>query len=179
MRTLAFTILCLFANITLAQSIFEKLDRFYVGANLTAIDGNMKNTDGVSAHFVTLELNGGFKQDPWWLGAEARVGLGINEQTIFNPNTGSGQPATLDVRVDNHASIYWRPETANPVAKLYGLVGATSMTVDSESRSGASYGGGVGFKAWENWNINVEYRLLFKDDNDDFNAFSFGVDYRF
>lgn len=185
MRILVLIALVLTSNTALAQSIFQKLDRFYVGTTLTAIDGNMKNTDGVSAHFFTLEFNGGYKHSSW-LGAEARVGLGITKETIPNPDYDPvpppgtpAQPATVDVKVDHHASIYWRPETANPTAKLYGLLGATTMSVNSNSRSGLSYGGGIGFKMYDHWNFNVEYRMLFSDENDDFNAFSAGVDYRF
>ncbi len=176
MRILALATLVLLANSVVAESVFEKLERFYVGGGMNVVSANTTDVSGNDLNFSTLELHGGYKYNGF-LGAEARVGFGLTDENFNNGTT------IAETSLDYHASVYWRPETVNEIAKLYGLFGFSTVSISSDDESnsegGLSYGGGVGFVFAEDWNLNFEYRLLLDNDTDEFSAFSANVDYRF
>ncbi|WP_086933727.1 porin family protein [Agarilytica rhodophyticola] len=180
MRFLTLASLILLANSAAAESIFEKLDRFYVGGGVSFIDANTSDASGNDLNFTTLDLVGGYKYNGF-LGVDARIGLGISDET----STIAGNE--IETSTDYYASIYWRPETVNDRAKIYGLFGFSTISVsvdsaagdNSNSESGLSYGGGVGFVIEESWNLNFEYRMILDDDDNEFSTVSANVDYRF
>lgn len=180
MRFLTLASLILLANSAVAESIFEKLDKFHVGGGVSFIDANTSDASGNDLNFTTLDIVGGYKFNGF-LGIDARIGLGLSDES----STIAG--SEVKTSTDYYASLYWRPETANDIAKIYGLLGFSTISgsVDtatgdnSNTESGLSYGGGVGFVLQESWNLNFEYRLILDDDNNEFSAVSANVDYRF
>ncbi len=177
MRFLISLALVMLANTALAQSVFDRLDKFYVGGGLTYIDANTVASDGESGELTSAELIGGYKYNGY-LGAEIRLGTGMRSESF---------ESGVDSSIEYYASTYWRPETANEVAKIYGLIGFTTISVKaagggtstSTTTSGISYGGGVGFTFDERWNLNLEYRSIVDSSDAELNAFAINVDYRF
>ena len=182
MRFLISLALVMLANTALAQSVFDRLDKFYVGGGLTYIDANAAAADGESGEFTSTELIGGYKYSGY-LGGEIRLGTGLRSESFVDRTNSQ----VFDGSIGYYGSVYWRPETANEVAKIYGLIGYTSISVDrqysssssSSSESGLSYGGGVGFTFDERWNLNFEYRTIIDTSTAEFTAVAANVDYRF
>lgn len=162
----------------------DNLRGYYAGANLGFVDANTLDASGNATQFSALEFHGGYKYNSW-LGGEARVGFGMSGESYSN-NNGS-QITEIDLSLDHYESIYYRAESANTVAKLYGLVGFSNvqatMEEDGESTSssdsGLSYGFGVGFVMNEKSNLNFEYRQLLNSGDNEFSIVSLGFDYRF
>lgn len=180
MRIMALATLIFLANSVMAESVFEKLDRFYVGGGVNFVSANTSDSNGDDLNFTTVELHGGYKYNGF-LGGEARLGFGITDEEFDNGTI------SAETNIQYHASLYWRPETVNEIAKLYGLLGFSTISVSADngttdetnSEGGLSYGGGVGFVFQEDWNLNFEYRLILDKENNEFSAFSANVDYRF
>lgn len=176
MRSIILASLLFFANASSAQSIFEKLNKAYVGGGFARVDSNFTEfSPGEKNNLVfnSLELLGGYKYSGY-LSGELRAGFGLSDATLAGD---------MVAELDNYFSLYWRPETANEVAKLYGLLGYSSVSTtvgsSSSSDSGLSYGAGVGFVMFTDWNLNFEYRNLIDNDNDNFTALGVNIDYRF
>ncbi len=177
MRFLISMALVLLANTAIAQSVFDRLDKFYVGGGLTYIDANAQAADGESGEFTSAELIGGYKYNGY-LGAELRFGKGLRSESFS---------AGIESSIEYYGSAHWRPETANEIAKIYGLIGYTSVSIEADrgsstsstSESGISYGGGIGFTFDERWNLNFEYRTIIDTSALELNAFVVNVDYRF
>lgn len=100
------------------------------------------------------------------------VSTGVNEESLFE-----------EININHYESIYYRAESANEIAKLYGLLGFTSLSTDIEggtdSNSGFSYGYGISFITGKHMNLNIEYRSLINNDDLDIETYSLGLDYRF
>ncbi|WP_370980513.1 porin family protein [Agaribacterium sp. ZY112] len=152
---------------------------FYAGGAFSMADTGLDDANGSDLDFTMLEISGGYKYNSW-LGVEARIGTGVN----------GNEDSNYDYSIGHYESIYWRPETQNEIAKLYGLLGYTNLSLDAENRltgesvdsqsySGLSLGAGVGFAVGERSNVNLEYKNIVKDDDIDFRGFSIGYDYRF
>lgn len=136
---------------------------FYLGGGVAQI----KASD-ISKDWNVVELMGGYKHNSF-VGGELRLGA-------------AGQS---DPNITAYSSAYYRVESANNVGKTYLLAGYTfgsmSGTADDDNFSGFSYGAGVGFVIFETLNLNLEYRILCKDNkhNIDLKGIGLGVDYRF
>lgn len=127
------------------------------------------------------------------INVEARAGLGFDSSTertsekYYENNVEKGRPADTQVKLDNFVSIYLRPEIKNDVAKLYGLVGYTSIEAESSNQyadrtlslSGLSYGVGMGFQVNDATAVNIEYRKLAQQDDFTFSGFNIGFDIAF
>ena len=145
------------------------------------VGGGISNTnnDWNSVTFKPVELFGGYKLNPF-VGGEIRVG-------------GSGGTD----KISNFESVYYRTESANSVGKTYLLVGYTHLDLETTGGNfnfnGFSYGAGVGFIINDQFNLNLEYKVLadgkgtyYKDKFTSFddkkmmlNSVSATVDYRF
>jgi hypothetical protein len=114
---------------------------FYVG-------GGVSNTsnDRNSVNFTPIELFGGYKLSPF-VGGEIRVG------------SSSGTD-----KITNFESVYYRTESANSVGKTYLLLGFTHLDLETTGGNfnfnGLSYGAGVGFIINDQFNLNLEYKVL-------------------
>ena len=129
--------------------------------------------------FKPVELFGGYKLNPF-VGGEIRVG-------------GSGGTD----KISNFESVYYRTESANSVGKTYLLVGYTHLDLETTAGNfnfnAFSYGAGVGFIINDQFNLNLEYKVLvdgkgthyvskfISDENQKMmlNSVSATVDYRF
>jgi opacity protein-like surface antigen len=165
---------------------------FYLGGNYAFINLGEDSQRVSTSDMGNLELTGGYKYRDW-AGLELRLGTGVRAK---RDELGIGAPAgSTHARheTDQYQSIYYRAELVNNEARLYFLVGYTSLKMTSRyydgeqavldrvsrSASGPSYGIGVGFRTENDMNINVEYRLLADTDDEQFGALSLGFDYRF
>lgn len=164
---------------------------FYAGAgaSVTMFDDEVVDVDNAHA----FELVGGYKYNAW-LGVDLRVGKGISAGESDTYFVGSNEmDGRLKREVDNYYSVYYKPEVINDEAKLYLLIGYTSMDFSEEidaadgtrvssvsgSESGASYGIGVGFMINKQVNFNIEYRTLPDEGSHDPAMASANFDYRF
>lgn len=155
---------------------------YYAGGGLGLINSNQKSSTGEDISFTALELHGGYKY-AWYLGGELRVG--------FSSSSGDYQAidTTADSTVDYFIASYYRIESMNEVAKLYGLLGFASVEFSTDfadgssssgSESGFSYGVGVGFAdPTHTWTTNFEYRQLIDEDALGLDLWTITVDRRF
>ncbi len=181
MRYTLVLLLVLTSHWACAQSRFEKMEETFVGIGVGRLNTNLEigNDDLI---FSSAELIVGYKKNSY-LSVDARIGAGIATEEYIIPE---GEPAageSVELKISNYYSLYWRPESANEDAKFYGLFGFSSVSTDnngeSGSESGASYGAGIGFRLKEDWHLNFEYRWLLDTDLAEFSLFSANVDYRF
>ncbi|MFL0804121.1 MAG: porin family protein [Agarilytica sp.] len=161
---------------------------FFVGGNAAYVSSDANVANGDKVDIPAIELVAGYKYNPW-VGIDLRFGQGINERQ----ESGASAGETIEYGVDSYQSIYYRPEITNKEAKLYFLIGYTTLdttaeTFDSDdvstaetdySESGTSYGLGAGWFVGNELVINVEYRQLLDKDEDEFSVITFGADYRF
>jgi len=180
MRTILFLAIALIALPTFA----DNLRGYYAGAAIDFVDGNATDAEGNNVGFRVLEFNGGYKYNSW-LGGELRLGIGASGES-YSVNEG-GSVVEGEVDIDHFESIYYRAESSNTVAKIYGLIGYSNIQTSasfpggttSASKSGPSYGFGVGFVMNEKTNLNFEYRQIINTDDSEFTTVSLGFDYRF
>jgi len=177
-------LLLVLATLFTLPAMADNLRGFYAGGAFDFIDGNTTDASGNDITFRALEVTGGYKYRSW-LGGELRVGFGVSGDD-YSLAVGN-ETVDISASVDHFESIYYRAESSNTVAKLYGLLGytniQTTVEVDDEStsnsKSGPSYGVGVGFVMQENSNLNFEYRQIINSDGAEFTTFNIGFDYRF
>ncbi len=176
MRYFLLASLLLLTKPVFAESVFEKLDKYYFGGGAGLVDANIIDNNRNSVTFNTMELIAGYKHNGY-LGADLRIGFGMTNEDV---DFGAG---LLEAELENYYALYWRTETANETAKLYGLLGygSVSMAVGdaSNSDSGLSYGAGFGFAMFDNWNLNFEYRTILNNDDNEFTIIGAYVDRRF
>lgn len=187
MKKLMAVILILFPVFVLA----DNNRGFYAGAGaaVTIYDDDVIDVDNAHA----LELVGGYKYNAW-LGVDLRIGKGVaageNDTYLVGGDEVNGR---LKREVDNYYSVYYKPEVINDEAKIYLLIGYTSMDFSEEidaadgtrvssvsgSESGTSYGIGIGFIINKQVNFNIEYRTLPDERDSDPAMASANFDYRF
>ncbi|MFL0801282.1 MAG: porin family protein [Agarilytica sp.] len=168
MRILLLAISFLAANSAFSGSTFDRLDKFYLGGGIALIDAGADGAD-IDLSYDSLEIIGGYKHSGF-LSGEVRLTYGND----------SGRDAA-DTSLFT-GSIYWRPETANEIAKSYALLGFTTASISDpydSSESGVSYGAGIGFTITEYWNINFELRKILNNSEMDLDTLSAHIDYRF
>ncbi len=153
---------------------------WYAGAGGTFINSGVSSGDGGSISFTAAEILGGYKYNPY-VGGELRIGLG------FSGDDRSIDGETYEFGINHYESLYYRIETANQTAKLYGLLGFSNISIEADdgmnsssaSDSGLSWGAGVGFALDPRSNLNFEYRNIISNDDNDFYAFGINYDFRF
>lgn len=203
--------LSLLAAGLLALNAFADNDRgFYAGVGGALIDDYQDGIEDVS-RIKAQEFFGGYKYNDA-LGVELRLGFGRTTGTS-SYNTPYSESASdinkrhfysIEREINHYTSIYYKPELVNEEAKLYALLGFTSVSTegavtddvktfdgknwtstgattqkDDGTHSGFSYGLGVGFVMTEHFNINIEYRNICNDISGKPNVLGVNVDYRF
>ncbi|WP_096086660.1 porin family protein [Agaribacterium haliotis] len=188
---LSLALVAVATSATLVQADNRK--GFYAGGGISVMDTGIKSdrvpwAGNPEVQYPTpnltltqIDVLGGYKYSPW-LGAEARLGTGIKD----NQNT------NYEYALKYYASLYWRPEVTNQHAKLYGLLGYSSVGVDvtaraddtvisSDSYSGLSIGWGAGFTLSHKSNFNIEFKRLVESSDDalKMSGISLIYDYRF
>ncbi len=165
---------------TAIAAVADNREGFYAGGGITYINSGVAASDGGDIGFTTIEFYGGYKYNDY-IGGELRVGTGLNgdDNTVND--------VVFENSISHYESIYYRIESINQVAKIYGLLGYTNLEVDidsptgtdSGSDSGASWGVGVGFVTSPNMNLNFEYKTILQSGDNDFTGISVNLDYRF
>lgn len=205
--------ICVLAAALLSLHAFADNDQgFYAGVGGAIIDDQQDGIDNLS-HIKAQEIFGGYKYNEF-LGVELRFGSGrtagtTSYNTTYVDQDGKVDPAkrhfySIEREINHYTSIYYKPELVNEEAKLYALLGYTSVSTeggtvdnvkssgdkgwnlvssttkrDSGSKSGFSYGLGVGFILNEHFNVNIEYRNISNGISGKPNLLGVNVDYRF
>jgi len=132
---------CAFSALT-AYADTQSFDGFYVGGGTSNVRNTWDNNK-----WNPVEIFGGYKLNPF-VGGEIR----------FGESTGG------DTKITNYESVYYRTESSNSVGKTYLLLGYTHADVDAQTGNfnfnGFSYGAGVGFVINDQFNLNLEYKVL-------------------
>ena len=140
MKKALVTILALSAASVYADT--NGFDGFYLGGGVATVGNTWDDR-----HWSPAEVFGGYKLNPL-VGGEIRMG------------TSSG----AESKITNYESVYYRIESSNSVGKSYLLAGYTHAELDAERGSftfnGFSYGAGVGFVIGDQFNLNLEYKVL-------------------
>ncbi|PCK10076.1 MAG: hypothetical protein COA42_00320 [Alteromonadaceae bacterium] len=189
MKTLFLKISTLVALSFLTFSALATEDKgFYFGAGLEIVNVGAEDFFSNDVNFPVGQISVGYKHHSF-LGLELRAGGGLSEEVVaFDQNTDSGRPVSADASITSFYSIYYRAELANEIAKLYLLVGQTSVETEtnfdgdlifSRSESGLSYGLGFGLWINEDVNLNFEYKVFVDYGDGVFNSVGLNADYRF
>ncbi|VUD59635.1 hypothetical protein TDB9533_02727 [Thalassocella blandensis] len=183
-----FTSLCLASGLATAEPLQQGI---FVGANVGYVQNEeMEEFDLAddNVDYRSYELSLGYKFNNW-LGVDFRFGNGLSERDFAID--GSSNHAELGI--DGISSYYYRGEFTNEDARLYILIGQSSVDTTTviyddagnevasadDSLSGLSYGLGAGWYYDDNFSINLEYRLLLDDDDAELTTINLGFDYRF
>ncbi len=183
MRTLIFTVVML-----MAISVQASKDKgMYIGGSFALIDVGAKGLFENDVTFKAGEILIGYKHNQY-LGMEIRGGRSLQGEVISIED--SGQELSVEASIDRYISYYYRAELANDIAKVYLLLGQSTiqtsldfeddLRADNESsESGMSYG--IGFGLWldERMNLNFEFKTLLDTDSDAFTSGTVSADFRF
>ncbi len=186
-----------FILLALLWSSFSFCDHergFFAGGNAAYIStesltGGDEESD---VDMTAFEVVAGYKYNSW-LGIDVRYGTGVTDRETSVSVSGNANITGAEFGVDGYQSVYYRPEITNNEAKLYFLLGYTTLDASVElldanddavsesdfSESGTSYGLGAGWFVGDELVINVEYRQLLDKDEEEFSIITFGADYRF
>jgi opacity protein-like surface antigen len=140
MKKILVAALALSAASTYADT--NAFEGFYVGGGVSSVRNTWDDNK-----WTPVEVFGGYKMNPY-IGGEIRVG------------SSSGG----DSKITNFESVYYRTESSNSVGKTYLLVGYTHADIEAPTGNfnfnGFSYGAGVGFVINDQFNLNLEYKVL-------------------
>lgn len=176
---------------------------YYAGAGFSPWKINSQSTY-LDYTVQTLEGFAGINLFPY-ISLEARVGAGINEgrDTLYFivAEDDDGNPATpaVDVlyaerataEITYFASAYFRPYISNEKASLYGLLGITTIDIEtnaysvegglpnSDTENAASFGLGVSFSMTPNIDVVAEWKKLINADDFDIRGGTIGFAYKF
>jgi len=180
---------------------------YYAGAGFSPWKVNMQSVP-VDFSIQTIDAFAGIELFPH-ISLEARVGAGINEgrdtyyfwddlidETTGMPvlDTDTGEPvqvlygAPLTTELNYFASVYFRPFISNDRASLYGLLGVTTVDMDTNfdgltaedySDSAASFGVGVSFSMSRHIDVTAEWKKLINSDEYDIRGGTIGFAYKF
>jgi len=176
------------------QAMADNQRGFYAGGGITLIDDAkdaVEKTDEARAG----EIFGGYKYNGL-LAAELRVGFGSSTGDYKSYEDGAFTGTKIERDVGEYVSIYYKPEVINKEAKLYALLGYTSMDITydtleidgdgetlvssvEEKASGFSYGVGIGYMMNKKITVNLEWKNLSDEIDNSINATSLNLDYRF
>lgn len=176
------------ASLFLSSASWADKDKgVYAGAGINFVNVGVLDPFANEVNFKTGDLQLGYKYNSY-LGIELRYGASLQDEVI-SVDDGSGFDSSVTATIGQYTSIYYRPELANEIAKLYMLLGQTSLQTSLEvesdestietSESGFSYGFGFGLWLDEKMNLNFEYKILVTTSADSFTATSLSADYRF
>lgn len=189
MKYSALLALILCGNIAFA----DQNNGFFVGGNAAYISSDTFVNTGTEAEkfditLSAIELVAGYKYNPW-LGIDLRYGSSLSDHE--DSINGAAPIQGFEYSINSYQSIYYRPEITNREAKLYFLLGYTTLDATTEtlssdgdfsveySESGTSYGMGAGWFIGDDLVINVEYRQLLDKEEEEFSIITLGADYRF
>ena len=172
---------------------------YYAGAGFSPWKVNSQTTF-LDYSVQTLEGFAGIVLFPH-ISLEVRAGAGINEgresyyyiEQETDPDTNETVDAlfhtTATAEVKYFASAYFRPFISNDRASLYGLLGVTTVQIESnasaidlpqdDSENAVSYGVGVSFAVNKNFDVTAEWKKLINADDFDIRGGTIGFAYKF
>lgn len=180
---------------------------YYAGAGFSPWKVNVQSVP-VDFSIQTLDAFAGILLFPH-ISLEARVGAGINEGRdtyyfwgdLIDEDTGlpvidaeTMEPvqalyaAPLTAEITYFASAYFRPFISNERASLYGLLGVTTvdmdtnfdgLTAEESSETAASFGFGVSFSMTPNIDVVAEWKKLINAEDFDIRGGTIGFAYKF
>lgn len=149
-----------------------------VNSQVAPLDYSVQTIDG----FVGINL---FP----YISLEARVGGGINEgrDNFVYEDGDSIMELRTGTEITYYASAYFRPHITNERASLYGLLGVTTIELDTNSpglpsedtENAASFGIGVSFVVTPKINVVAEWKKLINADDFDIRGGTVGFAYKF
>lgn len=161
-----------------------------VNSQTTYLDYSIQTIDGFAGIVLFPHIS-----------LEVRAGAGINEgrDTLYyvipetDPETNELvdvlYSATASTEIKYFASAYFRPFISNDKASLYGLLGVTTVQIDSneyaidlprdDTENAVSYGIGVSFAMTPNIDVTAEWKKLINADDFDVRGGTIGFAYKF
>jgi opacity protein-like surface antigen len=148
------------------------------------------NSQAISLDYSVQTIDGfvGINLFPH-ISLEARVGGGINEgrDSYYYLDGGDIMELRTGTEITYYASAYFRPYIANERASLYGLLGVTTIELDTNSpgmtsedtENAASFGIGVSFSMTPNIDVVAEWKKLINADEFDIRGGTIGFAYKF
>lgn len=123
---------------------------------------------------------------------EARLALGITDDTVRanaqNLGLGTSLDANVDIDLDTALSVFVKADVpVTPFVNAYGLLGFTRAEIEastgglktSESETGLSYGLGMEGEISRHTSLSIEYVLLLDEDDFEYTAINIGITARF
>lgn len=172
--------LLLIALSTFAVSAHAWEPTFYLGGNLSS--SQFKADQAPSDNFTVLSFEGVAGVNLFdFLAVEGRAGAGIGDDSVTNGAN------TSTVAIDYLASFYVKPYLANDKATLYGLIGYTSVGVDTNDPSlssedtadGLGYGVGFTYHISPEMDFIMEWKTAVNADEFDISGGTVGLTYSF
>lgn len=160
----------------------------FIGAGFNLISVGVVDPFNNTVNFISGDVALGYKYNSY-LGAEVRYGKSLQDEVLAEIDLDTGLRDTVNAKISQYYSFYYRAELANEIAKIYLLLGQSTVTTALEfesdssymeiSDSGLSYGLGFGLWLDERMNLNFEFKTLVETDTDAFTSGSISADYRF
>lgn len=172
---------------------------YYAGAGVSPWKVNSQ-TSFLDYSIQTIDGFAGIVLFPH-ISLEVRAGAGLNEgresfyyvEEEIDPNTNEPVEAlyytTATTEIKYFASAYFRPFISNDRASLYGLLGVTTVQIESnayaidlprdDSENAVSYGVGVSFAVNKNIDVTAEWKKLINADDFDIRGGTIGFAYKF
>ncbi|WP_086931390.1 porin family protein [Agarilytica rhodophyticola] len=176
-------------SIFVVTNVYASKDKgVYVGGGITIINVGIQDPFSKDVNFKAGEIILGYKYNSY-LGIEVRGGGSLSDERIALTNTTRSRDSA-ESDIENYASVYYRAELSNEIAKLYLLLGQSTISTRvrfedgttpafEASESGWSYGAGFGLWLDERMNLNFEVKTLVDTENDSFTSVGINADYRF
>ncbi len=178
--------LLLIALSTIAVSANAWEPEVYAGAGITAYQ-YQHDTTPTNNKINMLEATAGLNLIEY-LGIEARIGAGLNTSTDTLRDADGVAISTGEAEVNFSGSLYLKPQLTNERARLYGLLGYTTVdvthtqngvTVLDDSEGGLAYGIGASWMLWPKAELTAEWKKLVNSDDFDVRGGSVGFIYKF
>lgn len=166
-------------------AIAQPYGDYYAGAQYAQGD---YNDDRVSANFEPSMVVGRFGKlfNPY-VAVEARLGLGLDEDTQFIPELGEDGKLELNALIGIYLTGHLNLTASS---SLYAIVGSSRIEAEAsapafpaasstETESDLSYGVGANIGILNNVALNIEYMQYLDEDHFDLSAAAVGVLVRF
>ena len=171
-----------------ADAQFDRKQGFFWGVGFGLFDTGIADNFDQSVQFKAVDLHLGY-QAYSFLGVDIRYGLAPEAETFGGPiDPETGLETTIESTLDDYTSIFYRAELRNDIAKIYLLLGQTTINVTNDFANGTSTTGdvsgtswGIGGAIWLNkrWDFTLEFKQLIDDGVDEFTLTSGNLEYRF
>lgn len=145
MKSLNLLLLGLLATLIACPASADNRQGFYLGGGLSKVDAFKFPQDENALEVKASEIFLGYKYNPF-LGLEVRAGFGEGSERVRRVFPPDRDTVNINYQIDRYYSLYYKPEAINDIAKLYGLLGFTSIQRsaafrDTQGDAIAAFGG--------------------------------------